>query len=50
MDGAHGVQMGILGAALKNHMPQTGLDDPKILVRTDGGWWGAALQHACDGF
>jgi hypothetical protein len=29
---AHGVQMGALGAALKDHLTQAGMDDAKIHV------------------
>ena len=50
MDRAHGVQMGALGAALKDHLTQAGMDDAKIQVHSHGRGWGAALEHARDGF
>ena len=50
MDRAHGVQMGALGAALKDHLTQAGMDNAKIQLHCHGRWWGAALEHARDGF
>ena len=50
MDRAHGVQMGALGAALKDHLTQAGMDNAKIQLHCHGRRWGAALEHARDGF